>query len=205
MECTTRGFYEAETTFVARKLLGKVLVRRLDVSGRPKILAGIITETEAYGSYEDPASHAFRGPTKRNSTMFGTRGFCYVYLIYGIYHCVNVVAYSDEAIAGAVLIRSIFPVNGIAIMKVNREASKFTDLTNGPGKVCTALGINRSFNGMDMTFDRSSLRIEEGISPVKIEASKRVGITAGSELYHRYMLFDDLSCLHSGKLMRFSL
>jgi len=190
--CVPRDYYNFDTNIVAKGLLGRMLVRVLRSSVGPIRLAGIITETEAYGGYEDPASHAFRGLTPRNSIMFGQRGFCYVYLIYGMYHCLNVVAYANKKVAGAVLIRSIYPIEGIKTMKIFRKSSRFKDLTNGPGKICIALMIDRTLNGIDFTDSQSCLRIEDGIKAYRIKANKRVGITFGTELNWRYLMVGDI-------------
>jgi len=110
--CLQRPFYERDTSVVARDLVGKKLVRLLaGNSGDQERLVGIITETEAYGGEDDPASHAFHGSTPRNSIMFERGGLSYVYFIYGMYHCMNVSASSKTKKAGAVLIRSILPID----------------------------------------------------------------------------------------------
>ena|SRR5690349_22650822 len=103
-----RSFYKRSTTEVARELIGKVIVRRL----KDHKLSGVIVETEAYGQADDPASHAFRGMTKRNSVMFGEVGTACVYFTYGNHHCINITA-RNRLLAGAVLIRSIAPQEGI--------------------------------------------------------------------------------------------
>ena len=109
MKVLPREFYARETVKVAKELLGKYLVRKYN----DKIISGIITETEAYRYKDDPASHAFRGMTERNKAMFGEVGRAYVYFTYGMYYCVNAVARSKNSEAGAVLIRSLKPSEGI--------------------------------------------------------------------------------------------
>ena len=118
-----REFYEQNTVTVAKKLLGKKIVRKI---GRQEI-SGIITETEAYRHKDDPASHAFRNKTERNKAMFEQVGRAYVYFTYGMYYCFNVVARHPNIDAGAVLIRAIKPEKGIKIMQKNR---KISDLKN---------------------------------------------------------------------------
>ncbi|MHA1675849.1 MAG: DNA-3-methyladenine glycosylase, partial [Candidatus Njordarchaeales archaeon] len=129
-----RNFYERYTVDVARDLLGKVLVR---VLSSEQILAGIIVETEAYRGQDDPASHAYGRKTPRNAIMYGKPGYSYVYFIYGMYHCLNVVT-EPEGVPAAVLIRAVEPIFGIELMKKYRNTDKISNLTNGPGKLCQA-------------------------------------------------------------------
>jgi DNA-3-methyladenine glycosylase len=157
-----RSFYERPTTLVARALLGKVLVRRLsgiDVRAR-------IVEVEAYLGERDQASHARRGPTPRSAIMFGPPGFLYVYLIYGMHHCMNVVCETD-GVAGAVLIRAAAPVTGDAHPRT----------LSGPGKLCAGLAIALAHKGLDLTNGRSELTvIDDGAPAPRIAASRRVGV-----------------------------
>ncbi len=146
-----REFYSQNLLLVAKNLLGKILVKK---SGKKK-LSGKIVEVEAYHGDYDQASHAFRGKTKRNEIMFEKGGLLYVYFTYGMHYCANVVAgKKDKAVA--VLIRAVEPINGIDFMIKNRFGRKLVDdkeklnLTNGPGKLCQAFGINRSHNGTDL-------------------------------------------------------
>lgn len=182
-------FYSRHTAIVARGLLGKKLVRLYDDgSGKPKRLSGIINETEAYGSKNDPASHAFRGITPRNSVMFGDVGKAYVYFIYGMYHCMNVTARAPSSEAGAVLIRSLLPLEGIDIMIRLCSAKDKSSLVNGPGKLAKALDINRSHNGLNLADGRSALHIEYGIEPKAVISTPRIGISKGTEKCWRYMI-----------------
>ena len=182
-------FYSRHTAIVARGLLGKKLVRFYDDgSGKPKRLTGIITETEAYGSKNDPASHAFNGITNRNSVMFGDVGKAYVYFVYGMHHCMNVTARSPTTEAGAVLIRSLLPVEGIAIMIGFYNVKNKLNLANGPGKLTKALDINRSHNGINLADLRSTLHIEDGIVPKKVISTPRIGITRATEKCWRYAI-----------------
>lgn len=137
-----RAFYLRETAQVARDLLGTWLVH--GESG------GVVVETEAYLGSEDPASHAFRGPTPRSRVMFGEPGRAYVYFIYGNHHCFNVVAHAPGG-AGAVLIRALEPRLGMDWMRTRRGACTVRDLTRGPGRLCQALGIDRTLNGVDLS------------------------------------------------------
>jgi DNA-3-methyladenine glycosylase len=182
-------FYSRHTAIVAKGLLGKKLVRMYeDGSGQPKRLAGIIYETEAYGSKNDPASHAFKGMTSRNSVMFGEVGKAYVYFIYGMHHCMNITARAPSSKAGAVLIRSLLPVEGIDIMIGFCNAKDQLSLANGPGKLTKAMDINRSHNGINLTDRNSALHIEDGIKPKKVISTPRIGISRATEKCWRYMI-----------------
>jgi DNA-3-methyladenine glycosylase len=182
-------FYSRHTAIVARGLLGKKLVRLYeDSSGKPKRLSGIIYETEAYGSKNDPASHAFNGITTRNSVMFGEVGKAYVYFIYGMHHCMNITARAPSSKAGAVLIRSLLPVEGIDIMIGFCNSKDKLTLANGPGKLTKAMDINRSHNGINLTDRRSVLYIEDCIEPKKVISTPRIGISRATEKCWRYMI-----------------
>jgi DNA-3-methyladenine glycosylase len=169
-----REFYLQDTVTVAKKLLGKKIIRNI---GKNQI-SGIIIETEAYRHNDDPASHAFKKITKRNKIMFGDVGKAYVYLIYGMYSCFNVVARDRKMEAGAVLIRAIQPEKGIKIMQKNRGVTNLQNLVNGPGKLAQALEITKKQYGVDLT-KNSKLFITEGIKQKKITASSRIGIKKG--------------------------
>lgn len=177
-----RSFYARPTALVARELLGKILVHR-SAGG---CISGRIVETEAYCGQTDPASHAFRGPTRRNAVMFGPPGFLYVYLSYGVHHCCNVVAKSDDE-AGAVLLRALEPLDGVAAMQANRSIRSRRDLCNGPGKLCQALGINLSHYGADL--ETSDIRLDDdGYEPGSIITSTRVGVSAATDRELRFFI-----------------
>lgn len=162
------SFYDRATAVVARELIGCQLVCG-DVAGR-------IVETEAYLGPEDLASHAAPGPTTRNAAMFGPSGISYVYFIYGMYYCVNAVAYQGS-VAGAVLIRGVEPQSGIEQMFGRRpSAQRWQDLASGPGKLTKAFGIGREHNGLCLA--KSPLRILEPGNqvPSEVAVSPRVGI-----------------------------
>jgi DNA-3-methyladenine glycosylase len=182
-------FYYRHTELVAKELVGKKLVRIIYES-KDKIyrLSGLIVETEAYGFDEDPASHAYRGLTPRNTPMFGEAGHAYVYFTYGNYYCVNVSARSSEVKAGAVLIRALQPLEGIHIMKILRNTNDELSLSSGPGKLTQALRIDKSLNGQDMTNGRAQLHIENGINPQGIISSSRIGIRVAREKKWRFIL-----------------
>jgi len=166
-----RGFYARSAVTVAPDLLGQILVRELD--GRR--LSGRIVEVEAYLGSEDAASHAFRGPTPRNRSMFGPPGHAYVYLIYGVHHCLNIVT-GPEGDGQAVLIRALEPLEGIDLMRAHRGGVPDRQLTNGPGKLCQALAIDRRLDGHDLCLGET-LWLEPGPRPeAPICTGPRVGV-----------------------------
>ena len=167
-----KEFYERETVTVAKQLIGKTLTRK--IQGRK--MTGIIIETEAYRGKNDLASHAATKMTKRNRIMFGPVGMSYVYFTYGMYFMLNVVAKSKKQNAGAVLIRGIFPQDGIKIMIQNRKNKDMHKITNGPGKLTMAMDISMEENNIDLT-KKSSIYISEGIIPKKINKLPRIGIS----------------------------
>jgi DNA-3-methyladenine glycosylase len=163
-----RAFFERSTIDVSRDLLGKILVHGPT--------AGIIVETEAYLGGDDLASHTARGITDRTRVIFGPPGHAYVYFIYGMYECLNIVA-EPPGKAGCVLIRALEPVAGIDIMRQRRPSARKTeDLASGPGKLTLALAITRAQYGVDMT--RGSLVVRQPAEPraVDIQVTPRIGI-----------------------------
>lgn len=187
MSCPRSSFYFRPTENVARDLVGKTLIRVIKKYGKSFILAGRIVEAEAYGYIEDEASHARMGPTVRNAIMFGDVGIAYVYFTYGNHFCLNVSARSRKVNAGAVLIRAIEPVAGIDLMKQFRSVANIYCLSSGPGKLTQALNITSALNGADMTDSRSDIRIEIGIKPRHIIATRRIGITRSAEKSWRFV------------------
>jgi len=176
MKILTRSFFEQDTLKVARELLGKKLVRSLD----GHILSGMIIETEAYIGATDTACHASKGKTPRNAVMFGKAGIAYIYFVYGMHYMLNVVTEAEDKPC-AVLIRAIMPVEGRADME-NRRKRSGKNLTDGPAKVCQAMGINKSLNGWDLTRGES-LGIEEYqiISSERIHQTPRIGINYAAQ------------------------
>jgi DNA-3-methyladenine glycosylase len=165
---------------VARDLLGKVLVHGP--------AAGIIVETEAYLGTGDQAAHSARGITPRTEVIFGPPGHAYVYSIYGMYECLNLVC-EPSGTAGCVLIRAVEPVAGLDLMRRRRPAArKIEDMASGPGKLTLALGITRADNAADVT--RGRLVVREASLPVafEIEVTPRIGITQGAELPLRFLI-----------------
>jgi len=175
-----RSFYVRDTKEVAKDLLGKILVRKLTEG----IIKGKIVETEAYYGENDPASHAFRGKTKRARIMWGIPGTAYVYLIYGMYHLFNIVT-EEKGKAGAVLIRALDPLEGIGLMKKIRKIDEIKNLTNGPGKLTQAFAITNKEHKQDLI--SGSLIIEEGIrEEFEIISSTRIGVSAGGQAKLRF-------------------
>ena len=168
-----RAFYERETEIVAREMLGTVLECETDDG----IASGIIVETEAYLGEHDLACHAAAGRTARTEALYGAPGISYVYFIYGMYWCFNAVTRA-EALPSAVLVRALEPLDGIALMHKRRPRVKSeVDLTNGPGKLCSALGITGLMSGKSL--QRRPLVIREGerVPDDRIEVTTRIGIT----------------------------
>ena len=175
-----RSFYNRPSVQVARDLLGKVLVHGAT--------GGIIVETEAYLGLDDAASHAYRGITRRNGVMFGPPGHAYVYFIYGMYECVNMVT-EPAGTAGAVLIRAIEPLLGVELMQIRRPGAKrLRDLASGPGKLTLALGITRALNGADVTKGPLVVRDRRGEEPFEIAAGPRIGISKNADLPLRFTI-----------------
>jgi DNA-3-methyladenine glycosylase len=184
MESMPRSFYSRETLVVAKKLLGKYLVRRMSEG---EIVAKIV-EVEAYRGADDPASHAYKGLTERNWPMFGEAGCAYVYFIYGNHYCLNVTT-GRKGVPGAVLIRAVEIVDGLELARRNRKARSNIDLSNGPGKLTKALNITRIHNGLDLTKTNELLICQPKIiEDFEIGKSRRIGIKAGSEKTWRFYI-----------------
>lgn len=182
-----KKFFREKTERVARELLGKILVRRIG----QKIIAGLITETEAYVGPEDLASHAAKGKTNRTKVMFREAGVWYVYLIYGFYYCLNIVT-EEKDYPSAVLIRALEPLEGIKYMKQRRKTDVLTNLTSGPGKLCQALKIDKTFNNASAVEKKSLLFIEDQgikISSKNIIKTKRVGVDYAGEWKDKLLRF----------------
>ena len=186
MEPLPRAFYDRDTVEAARALLGQHLVRVLE-DGRE--LRCRITETEAYVGRMDKACHAYGYKrTPRTETLFARPGTAYIYLIYGMYHCLNFVT-EPEGEPSAVLIRGAVPVQNGDIIAKNRFGRKMGELTsyqkknflNGPGKLCRGLGLTRTENGLDLTRRESGLYVCPGPPPGEILVGKRIGIDYAQE------------------------
>ena len=176
-----RAFFQAPPEQVAPRLLGKLLVRRM---GERKLLAGRIVEAEAYlgphNNPPDPAAHSHRGPTPRNSVLFGPAAYAYVYAIYGRYFCMNV-SCEVEGRAGCVLLRALEPVAGAEQMALHRglkPGAPARQLTSGPSRLCQALGLTRQLhNGLDLLDSASPLQLRDDGYPVsELLVTARIGI-----------------------------
>ena len=172
MKPLPQSFFTQDTLKVAQELLGKII----SVKG---FLARIV-ETEAYG--QDPASHAYKR-TERSNLMYDTYGHVYVYLIYGMYNCLNFT--TEDGKPGAVLIRAVEPLNNIEQLKLNRKTTKITNLCSGPGKLCQALGIGRELNGLKL--GQEVKLFDDNFKVKKIGQSSRVGIKDALELQWRFI------------------
>ena len=179
MEKLSREFYEqTDALKIAKDLLGKILVVP-DENGER--IAGKIVETEAYLGEPDKAAHAYKNRrTKRTEILFGRGGFAYIFLIYGIYNQLNIVV-GEKEIPFCVLVRGIEPVEGIEKMRKRRGKMKDTNLTSGPGKLCIAFGIDRTFYGEDLLGEKIWIETGEKIPAGKIISGKRIGIDYAEE------------------------
>ena len=176
MKVLERGFYARDPRVVAKQLLNKVIVL-----GE---CAARLVEVEAYCGAIDPGSHAFRGKTLRNATMFGAPGGLYVYFTYGMHWCANAVCGDvDEGVA--VLLRAAEPLRGLDLMRERRgrAALRDRDLCSGPAKLCQALALDRAFDGSDLvTGDRGVVIVDDGVRPPRRPGnSVRIGLRAGAE------------------------
>jgi DNA-3-methyladenine glycosylase len=188
-----RSFFDSDPRAVARKLLGKLIVRR---KGR-QLLAGRIVEVEAYLGADDFAAHAAAGRTARNAVLFGSPGHAYVYFIYGVHYCLNISCLPDGE-AGCVLIRALEPIAGLEGMARARKLKGLNfesvrdrrKLASGPGRLCQALSITRaSDNGKDMVALHSDLQVmQDGFRLGEIAVTPRVGIIKSADLPLRYVL-----------------
>ena len=210
-------FLENPSDVAAPLLLGCTLTRTLTLNGEKHKLVARIVETEAYDQ-DDPASHAFGGPSDRNAAMFGPAGHLYVYVSYGMHHCCNVVC-GPEGFGSGCLVRAVEPLEGVEVMRELREAGragkaqagheaastgcdcelrearqarkhplKLRDLTNGPGKVCAALGIDRALYGHDLTVEPLVLDYAPLLPRETIGRSPRVGISKNADAPKRYFI-----------------
>tara|TARA_Y100001970_G_C14192881_1_gene836380 strand:- start:366 stop:920 length:555 start_codon:yes stop_codon:yes gene_type:complete len=181
MKKVPASFFNDDTVMVARNMVGKTLV----YESSQGLMAGVIKETEAY-TQDDPACHAYLGKqTKRNRAMFESPGTLYIYMIYGMYYCLNFVC--EEVGKGcAVLIRELIPTHGMDLMKKNRDCSK-DNLLNGPSKLVQAFGISPTLNGC--SYDRSPLFVCEtpvSSSFLSINHYPRIGISKGVDCLWRF-------------------
>jgi DNA-3-methyladenine glycosylase len=172
-----KKFFNQPTVSLAKALLGKYLAF--------KNMKGIIVETEAYLFRDDPGCHASRGLTARNAPMFEEAGRAYVYLIYGMYHCLNIVS-GKKGEGEAVLIRALEPVTGTDVMRKRRGTKKTENLCNGPGKLTQAFGITRRQNNLSLL--SGDFRIYDSKIKPEISTSTRIGLSDGKELQLRFFI-----------------
>ena len=202
-------FLENPSDVAAPLLLGCTLTRTITLNGEKHKLVARIVETEAYDQ-DDPASHAFGGPSERNAAMFGPAGHLYVYVSYGMHHCCNVVC-GPEGFGSGCLVRAVEPLEGVEVMRELREAGragkaltgragkeqpqrsrkhplKLRDLTNGPGKVCAALGIDKALYEHDLTVEPLVLDFAPLLPGETIGSSPRVGISKNIDAPKRFFI-----------------
>lgn len=186
-------FLENPSDAAAPLLLGCTLTRTITLNGEKHKLVARIVETEAYDQ-DDPASHAFGGPSERNAAMFGPAGHLYVYVSYGMHHCCNVVC-GPEGFGSGCLVRAVEPLEGVEVMRELREAGrvykhplKLHNLTNGPGKVCAALGIDKGLYGHDLTNEPLVLEFAPLLPGETIGCSPRVGISKNIDAPKRFFI-----------------
>jgi DNA-3-methyladenine glycosylase len=178
-----KKFYQQDTITIAKDLLGKYLV----YESKDGKTVGKIVEVEAYLHQDDQASHSSRGQGKRNAQMFGNYGRAYIYLIYGMYLCFNVVT-NRKDIGEAVLIRALEPVEGIGLMQKRRKIKDLDKLCNGPAKLAISMGITKDLNGVSLTRKPLYLKQGEIIAEEMINSTARVGITKSVHLPLRFYI-----------------
>jgi DNA-3-methyladenine glycosylase len=180
-------FYSRSPELVAPELLGCIVATCVE----DVVTAGVIVETEAYLGRDDAGSHAAtKGITARNAVMYGPPGTAYVYFTYGNHHMLNLVC-EPEGIAGAVLIRTVHPIAGLAEMTSRRHGRQLRELCNGPGKLAAAMGIDLSDNGSMLGEGRISVYYGERPTPAEVAVSGRIGLTTGHELDLRFYMAGD--------------
>jgi DNA-3-methyladenine glycosylase len=181
------AFYDRSTEIVSRELLGAVL----ECTTADGVTRGVIVETEAYLGPHDPACHAVAGLTARTEHLFGPPGRSYVYLIYGMYWCFNAVT-RERGHGSAVLVRAVAPIDGLELMRRRRpKAKRDRDLTNGPGKLCLAMGIVGAMSGASLRTGPIVIRRGSPVPDDDVVVTPRIGITQAAEWPLRYFVRDD--------------
>ena len=183
-----RRFFARPVLDVARDLLGCVVEHQTE-EGRVGVR---LSEVEAYAGGEDPASHAFRGRTARNATMFGPPGHAYVYFTYGMHFCMNLVC-GPSGIAQAVLLRAGEVVEGTELARLRRRVSSDRDLARGPARLTMALGIAREHDGLDVTRASSPLRVRAGatVADEQVRTGPRTGVVSAPDVPWRFYVAGD--------------
>ena len=178
------AFYDRDTEIVSRELLGAVL----ECTTAEGITRGRIVETEAYLGPHDPACHAVAGLTSRTEHLFGPPAVSYVYLIYGMYWCFNAVT-RERGHGSAVLVRAVEPIDGLELMHRRRpRVKRERDLTNGPGKLCLAMGIDGAMTGRSLRQGPVVIRAGAPVPDADVEVTPRIGITRAAEWPLRYLV-----------------
>lgn len=175
-----RSFFQQDILTVSRRLLGKILVNETAEG----TTAGRIVEVEAYAGPEDRAAHSFGGRrTPRNDVMFGEKGHAYVYLIYGMYYCVNFTAGAIPGKPEAVLVRALEPVEGMELMAKRRKLPEGTvkNLTNGPGRLCMAMNITKAENKLVVTAPPFYIKDAEPVAEPEVDEATRIGVDYAAE------------------------
>ncbi len=181
------SYFKKDTVFVAKDLVGKIFAK---IESDNTILAGKIVETEAYVPHNDLANHSARGKTPRNAPMHEAGGILYVYIIYGIHHCVNIVT-GNEGEGSAVLIRALEPLEGIEIMQKRRKTEIITNLCSGPGKLAKAFDITREDNLKLLGDSEFYIYDPTESSQGELVTTTRIGIRESKELPYRFYLKDN--------------
>lgn len=182
-----RSYFARPTEQLARDLLGTILVH----DTRDGLMAGRIVETEAYLARGDQAAHSSAGLTARTQVIFGPPGHAYVYRIYGMYCCLNVIAEPD-GVPGCVLIRAAEPLAGIEHMRSRRPtARELTDLASGPGKLTAAFSIDMDLYGADLLDSPLTIRVPAPHHAPTVRSSRRIGISKSEELDLRFFIADN--------------
>ena len=177
MSVLKRDFYMRDAVTVAKDLIGKVIVHKTSDG----VVKGRIVETEAYMGPYDKAAHSYnhKGRDGRTSVQYKNGGYAYIYLIYGMYYCLNVVA-APEKNPQCVLIRALEPIEGIEIMKKRRKTDKLKNLCSGPGKLCAAMDVDKKLYGADLCGNEFYIE-DDGQNNFEIEATKRINIDYAEE------------------------
>lgn len=179
-----RIFYDRDTELVAREMLGAILESRT----ADGVTSGLIVETEAYVGEHDPACHAAAGLTKRTAPLYERPGLSYVYFIYGVHWCFNAVT-REKGLPSAVLVRALQPLTGIDLMTERRDGrSAGANLTNGPGKLCEAMGIDGAMNGLSLQRGPLVIREGESIADDAVDVGPRIGITKAADWPLRFFI-----------------
>ena len=178
MKKLDREFYQYDAVKTAEKLIGKILVHKTPFG----LLKGRIVETEAYRGPFDKAAHSYnnKGKDTRTAVQYKEGGYAYVYLIYGMYYCFNITTAPNDC-PECVLVRALEPVEGIEIMKKLRKTDNIKNLCSGPGKLCMAMGIDKTLYGKDLCSDDFYLETDGDLSEEMIEKSKRINIDYAEE------------------------